>query len=262
MRIVPTPAGNPAEDTAGADEAVEAPYLHSQEQWATFLGGFLHELRTPISSSRMLADLLLESPEVQLGPRERRYCENLNQVLQEIQDLVADAGELARLALGGEPAPPRPAALAEAARKAEEAIHTHAWEAGIAVTSFVDPRLADSFPTDAPRLTRLLLLLLDGGVSHARSEVFLRLDADGDRLGVTVSSDGAPFPEPAPPGIFAPYAADALALRKRRGRGLALPLAHELARSLGGRLGLENVRGRPTFLLSLPRPGAPRSGER
>jgi K+-sensing histidine kinase KdpD len=146
--------------------------------------------------------------------------------------------------------------LAEVVRRSEESIHDQAWEAGIAVTSFVDPALPETFPTDSARLLRLLSLLLDGGVSQARTEVFLRVEAEPGSLRLSVSSDGAPFPEPTPHQIFEPYDPSALALRKRRGRTLALPLARALARALGGRLDLDNPRGRPTFLLHLPLPPA------
>src|SRR5206468_3942948 len=44
------------------DRDQERTYLQTPEQWARFLSSFVHELRTPLASSRMLVDLLAESP--------------------------------------------------------------------------------------------------------------------------------------------------------------------------------------------------------
>src|SRR5436305_4650515 len=75
-------------------------YLQTPEQWTRFLSAFVHELRTPLASFRVLADLLAESPQGHLGDQEKRYAESIREVAQDLQGLVGDAGELARLLAG------------------------------------------------------------------------------------------------------------------------------------------------------------------
>src|SRR3954449_13241067 len=75
-------------------------YLQTPEQWTRFLSALVHELRTPLASFRMLADLLAEAPQGHLGEQERRYSENIREVVLDIQGLVGDVGELARLMVG------------------------------------------------------------------------------------------------------------------------------------------------------------------
>ena len=41
--------------------------MQTPEQWIRFVSAFVHELRTPLASFRMLADLLAEAPQAHLG---------------------------------------------------------------------------------------------------------------------------------------------------------------------------------------------------
>ena len=230
-------------------------YLQTPEQWTRFLSALVHELRTPLASLRMLTELLAGSGQGRLGEAERRYLGNMEEVIRSLQAVIGDVGEMARLLGGRSPGQPVDVLLGELVEQAEEAVRPRAWEAGIALTSFIDPALPRSFRTDPERLRRALTLLLDTAIGHAESQVFLRLDlGDGD-LRAVVSSDGSPYPEASLATLFEPF--DGLPGARRQGsRGLALPLASELARALGGTLRADNRGGKPTFHLSLPPAGA------
>lgn len=225
-------------------------YLQTPDQWSRFLSTFVHELRTPLASSRMLVDLLAESPPVRAGGPERRYAENLREVVQDIQSLVGDAADLARLVGGRAQVRPDEVALSPLVDEAEEAVRPRAWEGGIALSDALDPALPPRFRTDPDRLRQLLVLLLDAAVSHAKSEVLFRLEAADGGVRAVVSSDGAPFP--AANDLFAPFHDGIRSSRSRGGRSLALPLAAEVARALGGTLAAENRGGRPAFVAELP----------
>jgi signal transduction histidine kinase len=227
-------------------------HLQTPEQWTRFLSTFVHELRTPLASFRMLADLLAEAPKGHLGEQERRYSENIREVVQDIQSLVGEVGELARLLAGRVQLRPEEVALEKLVDEVEEVVRPRAWEGGIALTDSLDPALPGVFRTDRDRLRQLLVLLLSAGVSHAKSEVFFRLDIDDKGLRVVISSDGPPFPEGPSQALFEPFHDGFRAIRQRGGRSLALPLADELARVLGGALRAENRGGRPAFDLSVP----------
>jgi signal transduction histidine kinase len=227
-------------------------YLQTPEQWTRFVSSFVHELRTPIASFRMLADLLVEAPQSHLGDQERRYSESIKEVALELQSLVSDLSELARLLAGRALIRPEEVALEQLVHQVEEAVRPRAWERGIALTESLDPALPRFFRTDLDRLRQALVLLLGSAVLYAKSEVFFRLDLDGELLRIVISSDGQPFPEAALDALFEPFHDAILTARQRGGRSLALPLASELARALGGRLRAANRGGRPAFDLSLP----------
>jgi len=227
-------------------------YLQTPEQWTSFLSAFVHELRTPVASLRMLSDLLAEAAAGAPGDPEKRYAENIREVALDIQGLVGDLAELARL-LGGRAAiRPHDVALAPLLDQVEEAVRLRAWEAGIALTQSLDPAVPQLFRTDPDRLRQTLGLLLDAAVSQAKSEVFFRVDIGDQDLRVTISSDGSAFLDGEPQALFAPFGDGMRTARQRGGRSLALTLAHELAQALDGTLRAENRGGRPAFVLSLP----------
>jgi signal transduction histidine kinase len=224
-------------------------YLQTPEQWTRFLSAFVHELRTPLASLRMLADLLAQSG---LQEPDKRYAQNVQDVVLDVQSLVGDVAELAQLLAGRAQVQFMEVALEPLVGQVQEAVRPRAWERGIALTDVLDPALPRRLQTDPDRLRRALTLILGAAVSHARSEVFFRLDLDDGNLSAVVSSDGAAFPEADLPSLFEPFHDALRAARQRGGRSLALPLANELARALGGTLRAGNRGGRPTFDLSLP----------
>lgn len=225
-------------------------YLQAQDQWTRFLSAFAHELRTPLSSLCILAELLTMAPEGHLGNQERRYTENIQDVVQDIQSLVGEVAELSRLMAGRVQPRIEEVSLEDLVHQVKESVRTWAWERGIALCESSDPALPRLLSTDANRLRQLLTSLVGAAVSHAESEVSCRLDLDGGLLRVIISSNGAPFPEGQ--DLFEPFGNSGGASRRRGGRSLALLLANELARGLGGDLTAENRGGRPTFALSLP----------
>ena len=231
-------------------------YLQTPEQWMYFLSAFIHEIRTPLASFRMLADLLAESPQGHLGHQERRYTESMREVAQDLQALVGEAAELAHLLTGRVAVRPVEISLEQLVDQVEEVVRPAAWEKGIALTDSLAIDLPKSFRADPERLRQALTLLLEVAVGHAKSEAFLRLDICGGNLRIVTSSDGPPFAEAALQSLFDPFQRAVLAARPRGGRSLALPLASELARALGGTLIAENREGKPTFDLSIPAAGA------
>lgn len=226
--------------------------MQTQDQWTRFLSALTHELRTPLASLRMLAELLADAPQGHLGSQEKRYAENIQEVVQDIQALVGDVAELARLQAGRVQVRTDEVVLEELVDQVKESVRTWAWERGIALTDSLDPALPRLLRTDPDRLRKTLTLLLDVAVSHAESEVFFRLDLDGGNLRVVISSNGPPFSEGALEGLFEPFDKSLGTARRHGGRSLALPLAKELTQVLGGTLRAGNRGGRPTFDLSLP----------
>lgn len=227
-------------------------YLQEPEQWTRFLSALTHELRTPLASLRMLAELLAGAPQGHLGAQEKRYADNIQEVVQDIQTLVSDVAELSRLLAGRVQVRTDEVALEALVDQVKESVRPWAWERGIALTDSVDPALPQLLRTDQDRLRQALILLLGVAVSRAESEVFFRLDLDNGDLRAMISSNGPPFADAALETLFEPFDTSAGAARRRGGRSLALPLANELARLLGGTLRAGNRGGRPTFDLSLP----------
>ena len=226
------------------------PYLRISEQWTSFVAAFVHELRTPVASLRMLAELLNEpSP---IARQDRNYAANIQQVVQEILTLVGDVGELTRLFAGKAPLRIEEVDLPRLVSQVEGVIRPQAWELGIGLLISSDPALPALVSTDRDRLQEILLFLLQAAVHQAKSEVYVRLDMEADRLRIVISSDGLPFSEAAAAKLFEPFGDGARETQPRGGRSLCLPIANELAMALGGALRAGNRHKRPSFTLELP----------
>lgn len=231
---------------------MEREYLQTPEQWTRFLSSLVHELRTPLASLRILAELLAQSG---LKEPEKRYAQKVQDVVQDFQSLVGDVADLSQLLAGRAQSQSMEVALEPLVSQVQEMVRPRVWERGIALTNVLDSALPRHVSTDPDRLRRALALILGAAVSHAKSEVFFRLDLDDGNLRAVVSSDGAAFSEADLPALFEPFHDGLGAVRQGGGRSLALPLANELARTLGGTLRAGNRGGRPTFDLSLPAGG-------
>lgn len=234
-------------------------YLQTPEQWARFLSALTHELRTPMASLRLLSELLARSSPRQPGSQEERYAANVEEVIQDLLALVGEVAELASLMGGKVTVRWEDAPLGKLVDEVREAVRPWAWDRGIALTESIDPALPKLLRTDAERLRQVLVLLLSAAVSQAESGIFFRFDAEGRGLRVVVSSDGPPFSDAALGALFEPFDLGTKTTRRRGGRSLALPLANELARVLGGTLSAANRGGRPTFDLVIP-PGSAEPG--
>ncbi len=168
-----------------------------------------------------------------------------------MQALVGEVSDLSRLLAGRVPVRSEDVVLETLIGQVEEAVRPQAWERGIALTESFDPALPRQVRTDPDHLRRLLTLVLGAAVGHAASEVFFRADPDDGLLRVAISSDGELFPEREPAAVLSPFHDTVRTSRRRGGCSLALPLADQLARALGGALRASNRGGRPTFDLSL-----------
>src|SRR5438270_5130961 len=127
----------PDTERAGTDmsnDNRDRTYLQTPEQWTHFLSAFVHEIRTPLASFRMLTDLLAEAPPGHLSGQQRRYTENLREVAQDLQALVGEVAELALLLAGRAAVTPAEVALEQLVDQVEEAVRPRAWEGGIALT--------------------------------------------------------------------------------------------------------------------------------
>lgn len=230
----------------------EPTYWQQPEHWARFFSAFIHEIRTPIASLGILAELLADST---AGGRNdaTRYAERIGDVVQDMQAMTVEVSELSRLITGRTPAQePTTVELGQVVARVEAAVLPRATERNVtlALTSLAaTPR---ALHLDAGRLVQALTLLVGVAVGQARTEARCLITLDADVLRAEISSDGMPIPDAVLPSYFAPFEDGGHSPRAKGGQSLALPLARELVRFLGGALAAANSEGRPAFALSVP----------
>ncbi len=219
---------------------------HAAETQRRFLlSAIAHDLRTPLFTLRGS----LEAIEHGIGDADhlRRARDKATLLDRLVGDLFTFSRleyaepELARDALD-------PVALAhEAADTVDPRIRVVAPDVPVALTG------------DHPSLLRVLVNLLDNAVRHARSEVELRVRAEGDEVLFEVQDDGPGIAPDDLPQLFEPlFRADRTRNSATGGAGLGLAIVQRLTAAHGGSVHAENrPGGGALFVVRVPR-GTPR----
>jgi len=218
------------------------------------LADVAHELRTPIARLKTMAEALRDGVASGTG-RTERAARTIAESAAQMERMINDLLQLARLDLDELPLYPQPvdlrAAAADALRRHGEAaaavgIVLHPPERGESVIVSADPH----------RLAQILDNLLDNAVSHAGSgaEVSVTVRA-GDPAVVTVADTGRGISAEQIPYLFdAFYRGDPARTPGDRHSGLGLRIARGLARAHGGDLTIESHEGEATrAIVTLPK---------
>ncbi len=208
---------------------------------AAFLRKIAHEMRTPLGSMLMLAELLADNAAGRLGEREIGYARKIQRAGSEIRRLLEAVLDLSRIETG--------AVTAHHAEVPVDELVKELWRVAGERSIELDVALADDLPTtlatDRLQLERLLGHLLDHA-ARAGGPVGVRLVAGG-AFEIMASHGGAPIPEDQRATVFEPFQ-----VGQRGAAALNLPIAKALAGLLEGQLELSSEGGGDTFVLSLP----------
>jgi signal transduction histidine kinase len=238
------------------EEAREA--LQARDHFLTALN---HELRTPATSLMLASDVLRSGFTGDLPPRLERVLQEAEEhvrqmalVLQRVLDLGRASSEAAPAPEAVEVLQPRQAVL-----KLMQRVEPAAKRKNLTLALHV-PRNLPAVQTDVPRFSQILLHLLSNAIkytSHGGVEVRLeramrRLTRERQEpvLLIHVRDTGRGIPQPELDRIFEPFAQVEEGARtnsRTRGVGLGLPLAQQLARSLGGDITIESEIGKGTL---------------
>lgn len=219
-----------------------------------FTSDVSHELKTPLTTVRMAADVLhgfREDLPSQLG----RATELMVDELDRFEDLLNDLLEISRLDAGVADLAAEPMDVSAVARRAVDSVRAIAAGAGVEVRTVLpdEPVIVD---LDSRRIERVLRNLLANAVDHAEGKpVTLWLAADADAVAITVRDRGVGLRLGEDELVFNRFwRADPSRNRRTGGTGLGLAISLEDTRLHGGWL---QAWGRPglgaCFRLTLPR---------
>lgn len=223
-----------------------------------FLTALNHEMRTPATAFVLTADLIQSLSSESLPPRvDRLLSDAAAQVtlLVDVLRRVLDLGSLGTRADSERADILQPRQLvADLMRRLEPT----AKRKSIALALYT-PRDLPALQTDATRFTRILHHLLSNAIKYtAEGRVEVRLERTTHRLGrnrpepvlaIHVKDTGKGIPAAQLERLFEPFTQVDEGARtdsRSRGVGLGLPLARQLARTLGGDVTLESAPGRGT----------------
>ena len=228
---------------------------HATELKSRFLAYMSHEFRTPISSIRSIARLLIDRVDGPLSPEQERQVSFIQSTAAEFAEMVNDLLDLAKVEAG----------RIEVSPAWFEMVDLFAALRGLFKPVLINPAVKLIFeqPREPARLfndDKKLSQILRNFISNAlkfTEEGEVRVSAkcnDGDTATFAVADTGMGIPAELHKAVFHDFAQINSPIQKRlRGTGLGLSLSKRLAELLGGTVQLESEPGRgSTFSVTLP----------
>lgn len=222
-----------------------------------FLALMSHELKTPVNILLGYLELLSDDVPEPLPAAAHLHVQQARVAAQRIAELVNDILTWMRLRTRRERVFHERVAAAAIVESACAGIHREAQARSIRLETEVPDDLW--IWTDPTRACQALRALVSNGVKFTeKGTVRVMAESDGDRVIFRVRDTGIGIAPGHLESIFEPYwQVDASVRRKRSGVGLGLTLASELARLLGGRVGVRSIPGEGSeFVLALPAPAS------
>jgi two-component system, OmpR family, sensor histidine kinase CreC len=198
--------------------------LHDRTDYiTTFAAHVSHELKSPLSSIRGAAELLLESGEEMSPGQRRKFLDNIVGDTERLTALLARLRELAR------------ADNPQIGQSTlDEVVATvRASVAGIAIVAEGD--LARPVRMSAENAAIVVAHLADNALRHKARTLRIAAKPEGERLRLTVANDGEPIADNNREKIFTPFFTTR---REAGGTGMGLEIVRSMLRAHGGEIRL------------------------
>jgi len=233
------------------EAARDAALLASQAKME-FLTHISHDLRTPLSSIIMQAEILNFG---QLDAETKAGVHVIHEAGEHLLTLVNDILDMNRLEAGRIEMADVPFRLEDALNPVVEVLGISAQRKGLVLSSVVEPGLP-GLHGDPDRLRQILFNVVGNAVKFTdHGAVDIRAaHRDGSWIRITVSDTGPGIAPADLANIFDPFTrASTPILKPKEGSGLGLAIVRRLAEAMGGTVGVESTPGTgSTFTLDLP----------
>jgi signal transduction histidine kinase len=215
-----------------------------------------HDLRTPLSSIRLLVSALSDG--IVNDPQTvQRYLNQTKKQVDQLSGLVDDMFQVSQLDAGGFKLQLEPASLTDLLSDTLESFTAQAEQNQITLSGSAASGI-DPLPMDVQRIGRVLNNLVSNALRHTPPGGTVTLRAAPTPGGVTVSvSDTGEgiLPEDIPHVFERFYRGDKSRNRLSGGAGLGLAIAKGIVEAHAGNIDVESERGRGTnFTFTLPKP--------
>jgi signal transduction histidine kinase len=225
---------------------------HAKREILSRLG---HELRTPLNSVIGFSGVLKRNRAGNQSAADLEMIERIRVSGERLLDLVEDLFDIGN----GGPSEPILLASVDVGAVVREAVRSRADAAaakGLTIDVVIEAQ--GTVEADAARLSRLLRKLICNGVKFThRGAVTITVrgrDGDDTPASIEVRDTGCGIPAELHASIFEPFSQAEMSERRAHdGAGLGLPIAKQLAESMGCRLTVESVVGEGAkFTVRLP----------
>jgi signal transduction histidine kinase len=214
-----------------------------------------HDLRTPITSLRLLTDAIAD--DVVDGATKRSYLGQMSTHLNAMSALIDDLFELSRLQAGDIAWSLEQVRLDELVGETVDAMRLQADARNVEVRAELPPGLRPAHG-DPEKLQRVLFNLIQNAIRHtpADGSVVVRARPAGDAVEIEVADTGDGIAADEREHVFEPFfRGGAQAARPSNGAGLGLAISRAIVEAHGGRIWLEDAPRGTRVRFSLPAGG-------
>ncbi|MGZ4170684.1 MAG: response regulator, partial [Solirubrobacteraceae bacterium] len=226
-----------------------------------FLANMSHELRTPLNSLLILSKLLLDNEAGNLTDKQLDFARTIRAAGSDLLELINDILDLSKIEAGKMDLLFDAIPVAGICAYVQRTFEPVAADKGLSLDIVLDDDVPSAIVTDEQRLQQILRNLLSNAFKFtAEGGVTLRIErASEDVVTFSVIDTGIGIAEDKLAVIFEAFQqADGTTSRTYGGTGLGLSISRELARALGGEIGVQStVDQGSVFTLSLRLDAAP-----
>lgn len=219
------------------------------------IAGASHDLRTPITSMRVVIEALADGLIEEASSRQR-YLASLQADIASLSKMIDELFELAQIDAGGLQLDRLPAALRDLISDVMMRLRPLAEAQHVQLDGDVTPDV-DPVTLDPAKMERVLVNLISNALRHtpAGGCVDVKADRVGNQARIQVSDTGSGIASADLPYVFDRfYRGDQSRSRATGGAGLGLAIAKGIVEAHGGSIGVQSQPGRgTTFEIRLPR---------
>ena len=211
-----------------------------------------HDLRTPLTSLRLLADAV--DDDLVDSDTRRRYLEQMSVHIHSLSALIEDLFELSRLEAGEIQWSMQQVHLGELVEETVEAMKPAADARRVAVQASLNGELGPA-QANPEKLQRVLFNLIQNAIRHtpADGSVTVAAESNGRTVEVEVADTGEGIAAEDRARVFEPFFRAGLgAARTAEGTGLGLTICRAIVEAHGGRIWLADTPSGTRVRFSLP----------
>ncbi len=223
------------------------------KQKTSFVSNVSHEMKTPLTTIRMYAELLGEK-KISDPAKQQHYLQTIIRESQRLTRLVNNVLDFSRLEQGRKEYATEPIDLSELLHNLLDSQALRIDESGMNLQrNIIDGQLLVS---DRDALEQIILNLLDNGLKYAATggKLYVDLQPEATSLVLRIRDRGPGIPAAQQEMIFDKFhRIDTSLTANQQGTGLGLSIARQLAEGIGGRLTCcPHQGGGACFELTLP----------
>jgi signal transduction histidine kinase/CheY-like chemotaxis protein len=251
-------AGKHAQDTSALRS--HAQQLEESNRYKSeFLANVSHELRTPLNSILLLSKMMASSSE--MSTEHIQQAQVIHDAGRDLRTLIDTILDLSRFEAGKATVKPETVDLPVLLNDVHELMRPQFEDKGLKLDLVIDQDAPSSLLTDGEKLRQILVNFLSNALKFTeQGGATLQLsrntgeDADPCPLAISVRDSGIGIPAEKQALVFEAFSqVDGSTSRRYGGTGLGLTISQELAKLIGGRIGVKSQEATgSTFTLLLP----------